>query len=338
MADIDKGGKTEELLREYFLKAGYFVVRGAKIVHEGDTVTDVDLWLYLRGSSLSRERTNVDIKDRDRPRALERVLWAVGVRELVSADRVVVATTDRRPSVRSYAAKHEVDLLDGAFLRRLSQQQQTATSARLHDEEFLALIQPRDEKVLGDWRAKIEDAKTRVVAELSFDSCNALLEHARFFLDKSIASHRREHAARCFNYCVALFLVAADFATRTLAFEESDVRKTALIEGFRYGVGGAGRKEIELAARLAETYAKAGGRVRARVEKDLQKIPVEILAEYFGKLDVQANLFAIALRFEAAAYAKDFVPVGSMDGPMQGVVGALLDFFGVDREDLYGRF
>ncbi len=337
MVNIDKGGRTEELLREYFLRSGYFVVRGAKIVHDGDTVTDVDLWLYLRGSSLSRERTNVDAKDRDRPRALERILWAVGVKELIRSDRVVVATTDRRPSVRSYAAKHGVDVLDGSFLRRLSQLPSSGPE-RLPEEEFLALIQPKEEKVLGDWRARIEDAKTRVITDLSFDGCNALLEHARYFADQSITSHRRHHAVRGMYLTVALFLIALDFATRALAFDESEARRAALVEGFRYGVGGAGRKEIELAARLAETYAKAGARVRARVEKDLQSLPVEILAEHFSKSDVQGSLFALALRFEAAAFATQLTSVGSLDGPMQGVLGALLDYFEIEREDLYARF
>ena len=91
MTSIDKGARAEELLREYFLRNGYFVIRGAKVTFREEDVTDVDLWLYHRASEFSRERINVDAKDRDRPRALERVLWAVGVRELLGLERVMVA-------------------------------------------------------------------------------------------------------------------------------------------------------------------------------------------------------------------------------------------------------
>ena len=42
---LPKGSDAEELLREYFLGLGYFVVRGAKLRFMGDDVTDVDLWL-----------------------------------------------------------------------------------------------------------------------------------------------------------------------------------------------------------------------------------------------------------------------------------------------------
>jgi hypothetical protein len=42
----DKGYRLEELLRAYFLRAGFFVVRAVPFQHAGDDLTDIDLWLY----------------------------------------------------------------------------------------------------------------------------------------------------------------------------------------------------------------------------------------------------------------------------------------------------
>ena len=59
-----KGEMMEELLRNYFLNLGYFVVRGIKYRYNENDITDVDLFLYGRISSLSREKINVDVKNK----------------------------------------------------------------------------------------------------------------------------------------------------------------------------------------------------------------------------------------------------------------------------------
>ena len=58
-----KGEMMEELLRNYFLNLGYFVVRGIKYRYNENDITDVDLFLYGRISSLLREKSPLLIKD-----------------------------------------------------------------------------------------------------------------------------------------------------------------------------------------------------------------------------------------------------------------------------------
>src|SRR5690554_2769963 len=94
-----KGLDTEERLRSYFLDAGYYVVRGVPLMQGTIEVTDVDLWLYLRGSALHRTRANVDIKSRVRSKALERILWAKGMQLMLRVDDAIVATQDKRDAV-----------------------------------------------------------------------------------------------------------------------------------------------------------------------------------------------------------------------------------------------
>ena len=78
MADLiglSKGMRLEEILRDYFLKTGVYVVRGVPFVYEQEDVTDIDLWMYSRTSSFSREITIVDVKNKKTPQALERIFW-----------------------------------------------------------------------------------------------------------------------------------------------------------------------------------------------------------------------------------------------------------------------
>ncbi|RWC38432.1 MAG: hypothetical protein EOS28_29900 [Mesorhizobium sp.] len=60
-----KGLKTEELVRAYFLRAGFFVMRGIKLRHDGVELTDIDMWVYERSATLARRRTIIDIKDKE---------------------------------------------------------------------------------------------------------------------------------------------------------------------------------------------------------------------------------------------------------------------------------
>ncbi|WP_193784064.1 hypothetical protein [Yersinia enterocolitica] len=45
---LPKGYATEEMLRNYFIGMGYYVVRGCKFKYNKFDVTDVDLLLYGR--------------------------------------------------------------------------------------------------------------------------------------------------------------------------------------------------------------------------------------------------------------------------------------------------
>src|ERR1700722_10288241 len=112
----DKGGRSEELLRDYFLESGFFAVRAVPVMFEGIDVSDIDIWLYIRPSPISRERVNVDAKNKATPKALERILWAKGLQSILGLERCIVATTDKRLAIKKYGAQHDVLVLDGSFL------------------------------------------------------------------------------------------------------------------------------------------------------------------------------------------------------------------------------
>jgi len=58
---INKGFAMEERLRIYFLQSGYYVARGIPFKYKKFDITDIDIWLYNRTSSVSREIAIVDV-------------------------------------------------------------------------------------------------------------------------------------------------------------------------------------------------------------------------------------------------------------------------------------
>lgn len=59
-----KGLALEEVLKNYFSRAGYVAVRGVPYRVDGEEVTDIDLWLYERPGAATRRRIIVDVKNK----------------------------------------------------------------------------------------------------------------------------------------------------------------------------------------------------------------------------------------------------------------------------------
>ncbi len=337
----DKGGRTEELLRAYFLAGGYFAVRGVPL-HFGDTeVTDIDVWLYLRPSPLGRERVNVDAKDKSKPKALERILWAKGMQSALGLERAAIVTTDKRPLVLEFGTQHDVLVFDGNFLARLTQEAGSSNGNRLSEEEFVAIISgdPED-RLLGHWKSRLGLSKGRLLTALGFGGCNAWLEDVKYFAEQVIDSSRRTAACRLLYLSIAFFLVGLDYSLRRLAFEPPDARRRTLEDGFRYGSEGKASMERSLmrTTRLIESYApeakSLGYRVRTAVETDLKRIPVEMLGEYFARTENQ-DLFSLAREFEAHGFERAVLRPGDLGIQLKSLIGVMLDFFAIDRSQFF---
>ena len=155
--NITKGELMEELIRNYFLNSGYYVVRGVKYRYEDNDITDVDIFLYGRSSSITRQRINIDIKNKKSPQAFERILWANGLRELLGFDSCIVATTDQRPVIHKFGQLHKTIILDGAFLARM---RSNSFPNRLAEEEVTSkFAKHKSYKTFGnkDWRHIYEE-------------------------------------------------------------------------------------------------------------------------------------------------------------------------------------
>jgi hypothetical protein len=328
----------EELLRDYFLKAGYYVVRNIPFVYEGFDVTDIDLWLYGRASSISREITIVDIKNKKTPQAIERIFWVQGLRQATNATNAVVATTERRQAVKDFGADMGVLVLDGSFLTRLTKPNELSTD-RLGQEEFAAMIEGYYlGKLDGDWKGRIFACKGLLSRGLSFDNCNAWLSHAKFFAEQVITKPtQREIALRCLYLVCSFIAIAVDFLLKDISFVEQTERARILKDGFTYGSkGNTGMKRIlNIAMGLVEQHAVNGNvisnQVRSSVERQLSSLNTIILGEYFSKTEATKSLFSVAREFEHLSMQRSFSPHSNASIELRGLLGCLLDFWAIDR-------
>lgn len=330
--NIPKGPAAEEALRNYFLNIGYFVVRGCKFTYNRFDVTDVDLWLYARNSPLSRERVNVDIKNKKTPQALERIFWAKGLQTVLGLDSCVVATTDGRQDVRDFGLQHDVKVLDGKFLARLTKSVKSQQD-RISEEEFLRELDDGSlGRLGGNWRGRYELSKSRLLHSLNFDGCNAWLENISLLLsDIGVGIPRwRLLYATC-----AHLLIAVDFILREHVTSDHDQRKSVIDAGIRFGESGKSftEKVSRMAASLVESVAAQPGLAKTmqqEFEDQASQVKAEILAEFFARNT--SGFFEHARQLEAAAFAPALPMPSTLPASCQSVIGILADFCGVDRK------
>lgn len=339
---MDKGGQMEETLREYFLELGYFVVRGVKYTFEGSEITDVDLWLYQRGSSFSRQRFNVDIKHKRTPRALERVMWAKGLQQCLKLDGALVATTDTQQRVKKFADLNDIVLLDGTLLKKLALRY-GKVATRISEEELTYLARgERSDRIGVEWIDRVATAKSRILWQLDFDGFNALLNETRFFASQIISDAQRSVIAyRFFYFTLSLLVVVLDFIVRDFAFIDKQLQANAFNEGFRFGkVGKQGAEKVFAAASKIVSVYSRGERVRGsdlmrQLRTESMDLPVEILTEFFLKANHGRALFDFARSFESLAYTREFRSAVELSAEQRGLIGALLDFHGIDRKRFF---
>ena len=333
-----KGYHMEEALRNYFLQTGYYVARGVPFKYEGFDVTDIDLWLYLRVSTISREISIVDIKNKKTPQAFERIFWVRGLKIATQASSAIVATQDRRKEVKEFGRNLDVLVLDGAFLNKL-QRLEDVRPCRLLQEEFTSLVESYElEKLDGGWLKRLADSKSLLTSGLTFDSCNEWLYHAQFFLEQSFAKpQQRDVALRCFYLLCSFIALAADYILREVLFLELADRVNVFTDGFTFGSRGSKgmRQILDITMNLVEQHAEHGkaiaSEVRSSVKRSLGDVNSTVLAEYLVKNDVARSLFVVAKELEQMAMSRAFVHHSTASVEARSLLFCLIDFYGFER-------
>ena len=341
----NKGPQMEEALRQYFLQSGYFVVRGAKFSYDNYDITDVDLWLYSRPSSFVRERANVDLKNKRTPQAIERIFWTKGLQLVLGLEQSIVATSDKRLSVKTFGEKHDVIVLDGNFLKKLERKYDGESKRITEEKLYHAINSISDNKLSKEWKSKFESSKSIMITTLSYDGGNALLEHCRYFSEQVLfVDLHKELACRILYLLIAYFCICTDFVLRQLTFEERSNKQRMLTEGFRHGSHGEKGTDrlVETAESLLETYLPdgraLGKRLRENVSREFGSIRADILGEYFAKAENAQMLFLTAIDFDRVAYATDFTPPENINTKMKTLLGLILDFSEIERRRIFERF
>lgn len=337
------GLELEELLRAYFLRAGFFVARGVPLAYNGEDLTDVDLLLYERPTGATRRIEIVDIKYKQKPRAVERLLWTRGLVDALDVDGAYVATTDSRSVLRNIAEKLGLSIIDGADLHRMREQKNLLFAERLSDEELVELLASTDaqrkDRQLTETRRTILGTLAEGFGPSSVVSAlSAFSRTANSAVLAFPGSSGAEAAVRLAYLAAAIACAGLDYISVEAAFRSLDERRELLLNAVRYGAAGSqeGKKALMLAVRLVESYAPGGGSVARKVERNfhaaLDLIPAEIVADQASRLLKDGALFNVARELEFAAYQRHCPAFDDLNSTSKSMVGAFLDYAGVNRE------
>ncbi len=340
-----KGHDLEEALKAYFLRAGYFVVRGVPYKLDDEDVTDVDLWLYERPAASTRRRLIVDIKNKKSPKAAERIIWTKGLQSALGVDGCIVATTDKRTSTRSLAKHLNVILLDGDAISKLTHSDMLKSYNVMRAEEFDGAVKKVDDSRRStDWRTTLTDARGALVSGFGVQSANRNLAASAYFAEQAIQAQPRSEQAqialRLFYLCSSLAAVSLDYVLSDQIFRTPGERRQSILGSIRYGQsdGFTALPSIRAAIALARKYADNGSAVAKQIElgfhADATRIPAEIIADYVARLSTAETLFNVAKEVEKASSSKELRSYDDLSIEARSFLGVVLDFNGVSRQKL----
>ncbi|HML95002.1 MAG TPA: hypothetical protein PKC29_06195 [Thermodesulfobacteriota bacterium] len=336
-----KGQAAEEAVRNYFISQGYFVVRGIPFIYKGFDVTDIDLWLYKKSSSITRERSCVDIKRRATPKAMERMLWTIGLKEVLDLNYAIVVTSDNRDETREFGIANGVTVLQGNFLKRAIDDFLKSNIRITEDELFSGLNVPPVINSRITWARFFKSRKSILVSQLSFNSCNRLLKDISILLEEYLVSNKKPEASiRLLYIHIAYFLINTDYRLSFIAHYDTTTLKKILNEGFRYGESGLQRTQeiVDIATKLlvnsghGDLFSKE--MFKEEVNKQFSNHSVEILAEYFAKPEIVNKLFDQAIHFEHYAYRRDIILPSNLPTELKATLGLFCDYLKIDRREI----
>jgi hypothetical protein len=339
----EKGLKTEELMRAYFLHAGFFVVRGVPFQANGDDLTDIDLWVYERSATLSRRRTVIDIKDKKKgSQPAERLFFVKGLSECLGVEGAGVVTTDSRPGLRAIALKHHVTWIDGNDLKRLKSSDTILFPGRLSDEDLGSEISIAD-SARGSkfFQEGLFAIKSSIANRFGPACANSALESGGTFAHEAIKTHPNTPSAivagRLTYFASAIAAVALDFTSVDTALRPASEREKYFTDVIRYGSAIEETKERLLWAEMAVREYLPNGpslaqTIKGRFEAETQAVPAEGLAGVVSQMSKHDSLFLAAKQLEMAAYSVKLPTFDQLPTEGKSFLGAVLDFVDADRE------
>lgn len=338
-----KGAVLEELLRAYFLRAGFFVIRGVPFRFAAEDLTDVDLWLYERPTGTSRRVQICDIKYKQKPKAVERIFWTSGLATALNVDGAYVATTDKRLTLRPIGEKLGIQIIDGNDIQRIQGSHNVLFPERIGDEQLISELQAVDRSLHNRF---FQDARTDILSALSegFGAPSAVRALGCFadLASAAIKYHPDSQAARMAGRLAylagAIVCESLDYVSVGAAFRTLEERGDLILRAVRFGAlsDDAGQQSLRLAMALIEKYSPGGRGTAKAVEtalnRDLARIPAEIVVDQAVRLLKLDQLFLTGRNLEMASYSLNLPTFDALGFHEKSMIGALLDFSGVDRE------
>ena len=339
----EKGAATEEILRAFFLRRGFFAVRSIPLSFRNHELTDVDIWLCGRSAGGSRRVLVCDVKDKQRPKAVERILWTKGLVSFLNADGAYVATTDKRQNLRELADRLGVQLIDGNDIRRIKADKSIVYPERLSDEELIGQLNAADESRRSTELKELREAILGALAEGfgTRSACRAL-ELFASAAASAVSYHPNSDSARAAGrltyFAAAVVSVSLDYVSKETVVQTAEERRRRILDTVRFGRlrDDVGQRALDMALLLVSKYAPGGKTaakaVELKLEGELAQIPAEIVADQAARLLNQGDLFGVARDLEMSTYRREVPTFDCMQTSTRALLGAFLDYAGIERE------
>jgi hypothetical protein len=339
---LDKGGKAEEALREYFRSMGSFALRGVPVREADEDVTDIDLWIYTRPSAHARHIAIVDIKNKRKGKAFEWAIWVKGLQAAVRANEAIIASQSAKDSVHRFSSRLNVRVISGsvfdAIVKRYSEDA-TRVSYEVVDIEWKKLSVGST-----NLKSRLDSARGELSKGIAFPSLNLWLDEAAALLRLAVERERTAGSiTRAVYLCSALVAIGADYLGKEHSLSEASVRLEYFQSGLRFGRSDTGvtKSYLDFAESIVTDFfdptGAAAAQVRSGFENAVRAMPIEGLAEFFSRPNAGAELFKAALALEAACFAQRLVQPSELQSTeAKTILGLISDYAGLKRKDVLG--
>ena len=335
----NKGLSLEELLRAYFIRSGYFVIRGVPLIMNNETLTDIDLWLYGRSTGGARIVRICDIKYKLKPKAIERLFWTKGLATSLEIDAPILATTDKRPILQSLSSDLKVELIDGNIINRIQGSLDIPYKDRINDELVLSELQD----IESTNQDIIQDRKILLSAVLKnlgkSSAVNALLLFSKF-AQNTISSFPDSKKALIFGrlayLSAAITCISLDYYCATKIYLSSSEKTRVLTKAIRFGNLDNGDSDNILGNTILliekQLPSIPTGEIKSSLMDSFNQIPAEIIAEQVIRSFSNGTLYRSSRELEMASYLSILPSFDFLSRPTKSIVGALLDYSSINRE------
>lgn len=339
---LPKGFAIEESLRDYFADEGFFSLRSVPYQGDGETITDIDVFLYERSMSVSRRRIIVDVKNKKTPKAAERIVWVKGLQEVLGVDGAMIATTDNRVSIQRLARSVGVDLIHiGAFKDHIHTQD--SSDIYISQSEFESMVRETD-KSRGEthWVEIIQSIKSILISGFGFRSANLALNAFKFFSTEVLSaphnSLRLQCGVRAAYFAAACAAASLDFAMVPFALKTAEEKLHAAANGIRYGSSDSqiALTRVRTAGTLVKEFLENGDSaaklIESRFLENAEKVQAEVIAQHISKSDASEVLFDPARCLLDESLSRELSRYEDLILPSKSLISVFLDFSEISRE------
>jgi hypothetical protein len=334
-----KGAIAEELVRQYFLRNKYFVVRGIKYRFKAYEVTDIDLFIYSSISNIQKERINIDIKNKKSPQAIERILWTRGLQSILGTNKCIVVTTEARQDIVEFGNINRVVVLDGNFLTSLKGNQDINNNIanRISEEDLFNLLTNYDKNNPSkkSIRKQYDSLKSLLLTKSNFDGINEYLDEINTYIRIICQGNSSDTLLRFLFILISYFLLLLDYSLRNTLNLDHDKLKDFIFSNIKYGTNQ--ERTLKL-VELIKDYSSIDKRYKdihlsllSALDDKEKNYMYEVLSDFFSIPENLNSIFQNSIEFESIAYDRNPIEIYNLPSSIKSIIYLLMDSMKIER-------